>query len=583
MNHKSVLSYFSMPIIYIGILLTLILDVFVYHQLEVIEQNQTRELGNTQLVWISQSVERYVHLSDNLVSLVMREGGETERLNASMGRYFTMVPELCSMQLAPGGVVNKVYPWGKDRIDLSQIIVDPEHWANNDDKRRRKFSLSTIIEKDNGERDMLFIRPIYLWNTGNQETFWGFTIVDISINQMLEHLDLYRLGLIGINYELTWKDNEHSQEVVIASNGTLGRNRVQSVRGIDGDLWTLYLQPVHGWGIAWVVVMLTWIGFTTTGLISFYRGRGIRLKKQGEIDPLTGVFNRNGGIRVVTEHMQRWPEQKLMVIAMDIDNFKLINDVYGHEAGDKVLKQLVAQVKDFLGAPIIITRNGGDEFVVTKPYKYETEIIERLRLFCEAKKAVVHQGKTIEFQSSLGYALYPQQERDYKKLCVKADFALYNSKLNGKGGWRKFDESLLDMQERFQLGFNLADMTNHMPGAMIIYRADKERTILFASDQVINLFECENWEDFMNFTGGSYNRVISDKIRRQLDKERDKLIHFSTSDKNIEFMDYEVVTKTGKVLDIISAGNYNHNDFHGDIFYVSLFIKKHLRLETFER
>lgn len=577
MKRKCLSLYFSMPIIYIGIALTLLLDVVVYRQLELVEQNQTKELGNAHLAWVSQSIERYVNIADGMVSYVMREGGNPANMTERAGQYFALSPELCSIQLAPGGQVSKVYPWEKDRIDLSQIISQTTSWESDTTKRRQQSSLTTLVDKDSGEKDLVFVRPVYLWNEGNQGHFWGFVIIDVSLSRMLERLDLYSLGSIGLRYRLCWQDTENGKEILIANNGIIAGESVQVTRGVDGELWTLYLQPINGWGNPWMVAMLTWIGLTITGLLSFYRSRVNRIRRQGEIDALTGAYNRKGGDRAVEEFLHQAGTKKAMVITLDVDNFKLVNDVYGHDTGDKVLQQLVSDIREIFGAPLILTRNGGDEFVIVKGYKDENELLERVQCFTDTPHRVMYQGKEVEFHTSIGYALYPEQDTVYKSLCIKADFALYNAKLNGKSGWRKFDESLLDMQERFQLGFNLADMTNHMPGAMMVYRADDSRKILFASDQVINLFHCENWEDFITYSKGTVNNLISEADKKRMEKERAHLIDISQSDKDIDIMDIKICTKQGEWKEVITAGNYNVNAFHGGVVYASLFVRDHLR------
>ena len=582
MRRKGISSYFNLAIINIGIILTIVLDVFVFRQLEMTEQEQTRELGNAHLAWISQSIERYVNIADGMVSFVMREQGDVRKMNERAGQYFPMSPALNSIQLVPADGVSVVYPWDKDRIDLKAILPDMNVWKSDGAKRRQRTSITDIVDRENGEKDLVFIRPIYVWQQGNQENFWGFTVVDVSLNRMLEHMDLTRLGLVGIRYQLCWTDTATGKEIEIASNGAMVGDRVSAIRGIDGDTWTLYMQPINGWGNTWIIVMLTWIGLTITGLLAFARAHILQIRHQGEIDELTGAYNRKGGDRVVAELMKKRPNGKFMVIALDVDNFKLINDVYGHDAGDRVLMQFVYNMRQTFGDNAIVTRNGGDEFVIVCPYEEENLLAEKVRLFSETHHRVRHHGKIVNFHTSMGYAVYPEQGTEYKNLCIKADFALYNAKLNGKNGWRKYDDSLVHMQERFQLGFNLSDMTNHMPGAMIVYRADEERKILFASDQVIDLFECENWEDFMQYCQGSFNHVISEDDKRVLDAERDEVIAFSHSDRNVEFLDFKIITKTGKVRDIISAGNYNVNAVHGGVFYVSIFIKKHLRLKKAE-
>lgn len=111
-------------------------------------------------------------------------------------------------------------------------------------------------------------------------------------------------------------------------------------------------------------------------MISFlFRKNGILKKANGALklsggrDPLTGVYNRKGGDGAVADYLKAHAGKKAMVIALDIDNFKLVNDVYGHSVGDEALKTLVRDMKEIFGEKSIITRNGGDEFVLFHPYE----------------------------------------------------------------------------------------------------------------------------------------------------------------------------------------------------------------------
>lgn len=102
----------------------------------------------------------------------------------------------------------------------------------------------------------------------------------------------------------------------------------------------------------------------------------VDLKRSGGRDPLTGVFNRKGGDEAVADYMKAHAGQKAMVLALDIDNFKLVNDVYGHSVGDEALKTLVRDMRETFGEESIITRNGGDEFILSAPTRTSAPLPE---------------------------------------------------------------------------------------------------------------------------------------------------------------------------------------------------------------
>ena len=123
------------------------------------------------------------------------------------------------------------------------------------------------------------------------------------------------------------------------------------------------------------------------------------------------------------------------VILFDIDHFKKINDTYGHQAGDFVLTELAATVKDMIRQADIFGRYGGEEFLVCLP---ETKVekalysAERLRKAVEEKE-FIYDGKRIPVTISIGVASFRQTPEDKVSRFIKdADEALYFSKEHGR-------------------------------------------------------------------------------------------------------------------------------------------------------
>ncbi len=119
---------------------------------------------------------------------------------------------------------------------------------------------------------------------------------------------------------------------------------------------------------------------------------------------------------------------------MDIDNFKSFNDTYGHQLGDRVLKDVAAVAKKISRAGDIAARYGGEEFIMILP---ETDSGQAM-LFAERIRASVaeieipHEGKTLHVTISLGVSTYPDHSEEKEVLIRAADEALYTSKHRGK-------------------------------------------------------------------------------------------------------------------------------------------------------
>jgi diguanylate cyclase (GGDEF)-like protein len=122
------------------------------------------------------------------------------------------------------------------------------------------------------------------------------------------------------------------------------------------------------------------------------------------------------------------------LILVDIDHFKQVNDTYGHEAGDAVLRQVAKTLGDGVRAVDICARFGGEEIAILLPQTPvigATELAERLRRSI-ADRPVNHEGTAIRVSASFGIAGYPETVPHGDWLFPAADKALYNAKADGR-------------------------------------------------------------------------------------------------------------------------------------------------------
>lgn len=170
-----------------------------------------------------------------------------------------------------------------------------------------------------------------------------------------------------------------------------------------------------------------------------------QLQQLSRTDRLTGLLNRGYweeclGIEFV--RFQRYRHKTALVI-FDIDHFKKINDGFGHQAGDVVIRHVAELTRQHVRASDVAGRYGGEEFVVLLP---DTDLegarvfAERLRLAVQAAQ-VSHGGQSIPFTISLGVALLEEDCTRYEQLIERADSALYVSKENGRNRTSLFEKS----------------------------------------------------------------------------------------------------------------------------------------------
>ncbi len=161
----------------------------------------------------------------------------------------------------------------------------------------------------------------------------------------------------------------------------------------------------------------------------------LKLKHKAQIDSLVGAYNKKATESHIKQHLYK---NKCGVLFMiDLDNFKSINDNFGHIYGDEVLKDVFSKiVKQFRGDDIL-GRVGGDEFVAFSLNSLSVEQAERKA--AELCKQIKHEytldNMSVEISSSIGIALAPQHGLEFEELYDKADKAMYECKNNTKNGF----------------------------------------------------------------------------------------------------------------------------------------------------
>ncbi len=163
-------------------------------------------------------------------------------------------------------------------------------------------------------------------------------------------------------------------------------------------------------------------------------------------DPLTGVLNRRGFERAAARRLTDSDDDATgALFFIDLNEFKQINDRYGHEVGDQLLRIAAERLQKGLRSGDIIGRPGGDEFVALVP-DVDGEIADKLaiRLTCALDKPYVIGSETLHCAASIGLALYPKNASTLTGLMREADQAMYRAKARTRGVDYSSSEDLLE-------------------------------------------------------------------------------------------------------------------------------------------
>ncbi len=175
-----------------------------------------------------------------------------------------------------------------------------------------------------------------------------------------------------------------------------------------------------------------------------------RLKRQAFEDSLTGLANRalfDQELEMVMREAQRSPSCRYAVLFLDLDNFKLVNDSFGHLAGDSLLLRLAKRLQNAVGPKHLIARFGGDEFAVLVPQVVDS--FEVLRLADAIHQALqppehVH-GLEIHCSASIGIVYGKSEYTMTQHVLRDADIAMYQAKARGRGQTECFTLDMRDM------------------------------------------------------------------------------------------------------------------------------------------
>ncbi|MCR5685668.1 MAG: sensor domain-containing diguanylate cyclase [Lachnospiraceae bacterium] len=168
----------------------------------------------------------------------------------------------------------------------------------------------------------------------------------------------------------------------------------------------------------------------------------LMVEQKAMTDPLTKAFNKEFTKVKIQEFIDRNPGKKGMLLLVDIDKFKSINDNYGHLMGDNIIIEVVNQVTRAFRSNDIVGRIGGDEFVVfvcdvSNP---EDQIKQARKLHAVLRQPATFDGTTINKSASIGIAIYPDHATTYEGLIECADKALYRVKGNGRDAFIIYDK-----------------------------------------------------------------------------------------------------------------------------------------------
>ena len=397
---------------------------------------------------------------------------------------------------------------------------------------------------------------------------------------------------IGLNEFSKWAEKVNSDVMMAVNLGTRGISDACNlltytiIEQSDGEMlhpvsysftigeenWIFEVTPENGWRnttlIAIIIGFFTFILLLLSGLTRMWlvsKENKNKFQRLAHTDFLTNIHNRYGFDELAKEMISKNPKEHFIAALLDIDDFKFINDIYGHVYGDRALKSLADSMKAFFPHDVLLGRNGGDEFCIFLPNYTFKKAEELFQKFTKIPKTFSYKGKEYPFYISLGYAEYPTFASNYAQLMRCADAALYGIKLHGKNGCMAYREEL-QSGVRKQLGFAFKDIAEHLPGAFIIYKADKKDDELFyANHEFLHMTGYKNIDEFFKLTKKRFRNLIREDEQQQIESSIWKQIDSGNEN---DYIHFHLRKADGSYLSVLDHGRIVESQQYGRVFYV---------------
>ena len=512
-----------------------------------------------------------IEITNALEQTLISENGEIHQFDTIAGNL--MSDSIESVQLAPNGVVTDIYPAEGNEAGKIDLLHDKDRKEISCYARDNHATITQgPFELKQGGYGIAVRNPVYLKDKSGQEYFWGFTIVILRVPDIFSDT-VSALSNFGYEYkilktDIPWSD---TYKVVYQSDGQIDHPVSYAFTVGDGT-WKLEVTPKTGWRNNTLLIIISGMFLTISLLLSVLTRVWLVAKEHknkykilARTDSLTNIYNRYGFDELAEKIISKNPQTHFVAALLDIDDFKFINDIYGHSYGDKALKSLADSMKAFFPSDALLGRNGGDEFCILLPNCTFKEADKQLQQFTKLPKTFSYHGKKVAFYISLGYAEYPTFAASPSQLMRCADAALYEIKLHGKNGCMAYRKGL-QSGVRKQLGFALKDISEHLPGAFIIYRADKEDDELFyANHEFLHMTGYKSMDELFRLTQKRFRNLIRQDEQQQIETSIWEQIDIGNEN---DYIHFHLRKADGTYLSVLDHGRIVESQQYGKVFYV---------------
>lgn len=391
---------------------------------------------------LEQSINVYLSSLQTTEALILANPAIDDRSFQRVGEALQrQLPAVAEIQLSPDGVVQFVYPperAAKVR-GLNLLTLPGQKEVIQQTIRDRKLRIAGPLRLYQGGTGIIARNPVYLGPRGDRK-FWGFVTLVLDYEKFMSNFPELSNDT-ELEFALRGKDGEGAQGELFAGDAeTFSERAITASVSLPNGEWQLAARPRGGWPearpnsglfIALSALLALGIGALTLAV----RSRGNALEHMATTDALTGALSRHAFMQRANTEVQRALRygRPLSLIMLDIDDFKRVNDTWGHAGGDAVLIGFSKRVASLVRSSDVLGRIGGDEFAIVAPEtnrEQATSLAEHIR--AGARDLVIEFGRErVARTLSGGVAQLQAEEDDLETLMAGAGKALHQAKSEG--------------------------------------------------------------------------------------------------------------------------------------------------------
>lgn len=432
----------------VNIFLALIITLFFllpYLSLKKIETEreiQRNKVSATQRIDdISQKLVEEINMSieyvDILDVIVRSNPSNIETIESYAKLILEKHDSIENISIAPNGVVQYIYPAEPNELAIGHdLINDPQRYPYIKKAIDKRSTVTQGPVKAVQGGMFIFNRKAIFTIENGQERFWGVCVLPINFDKLMANSGITlddEEYLLALNVPAVDEENDF----LWGDSTILTKEAISHPISIGDQEWELFIYPRIGWtdnesnwfGIEAADGLYVQLSIILFIFVLWHLNRYEQQAEAAKVDLLTGTLNKNTFKKYVVRNLKKKKNRQALII-IDINKFKAINDTYGHLAGDRVIKKMAHRLTKVLRGKDLVSRWGGDEFVV---------YVDDLESQCDIEKIIkrIHREVAHPFQIdetliqvdvSTGYACYPDDGTHYQELYKKADHKMYANK-----------------------------------------------------------------------------------------------------------------------------------------------------------